>query len=89
MGLNLNLHEEGVNVTDQAQYCARYGPCKAGLYLDILVQAKDAVLEFPALKSLSILHPKLPSLKNWLRRRCPEKTSCAARECFLGRRRLG
>jgi len=63
MVLNLSLHEEGVNATDQAQYCAGYGPRKAGLYLDMLGMAEDAVLEFPALRTMRILHPKLPSLK--------------------------
>jgi hypothetical protein len=63
MVLNLSLHVEGVNVTDQAQYCAGYGSRKAGLYLDMLVMAEHAVLEFQALKTLRILHPRFPSLK--------------------------
>lgn len=29
----------------------------------MLVMAEDAVLEFPALRTMRILHPKLPSLK--------------------------
>jgi hypothetical protein len=61
--VNLSLQEEGVNVTDQAQYCTGYGPRKAGLYLDMLVMAEHAVLEFQALKTLRILHPRFPSLK--------------------------
>lgn len=89
MVLNLSLHVEGVNVTDQAQYCAGYGSRKAGLYLDMLVMAEDAVLEFPALRTLRILHPKLPSFKIGSDDAVLKKMGCAARECSLGRRRLG
>ena len=62
MVLNLSLHEEGVNVTDLAQYCAGYRSRMAGLYLDMLVMAEDVALEFPALRTLRILHPKFLSL---------------------------
>ncbi len=61
--LNLSLHEQGMNVTHQARFCPGYKARKKGLHLHMMDAAEENAVQFPALRTLRILYPKLPTLQ--------------------------